>query len=77
MEEFNHQEFIEKIKKETAEDIFEMLGDYLKTWRAESVKRIKYDDKEYFKGKTVAADEVAWFIRTELKPKFLKENTSA
>ena len=75
MEELNKQEIIENIRAEVAEEIFEMLGEFLKTWRAESVKRIKYDDKEYFKGKAVAADEVAWFIRTELKPKFLKENT--
>lgn len=56
---------------ETAKEIFDELETYLKSWRAENQNKIKYHQPEYYKGKIVAADEVAWFIRTELKPKFM------
>lgn len=61
------------IRREVAKEIFDAFDDYLKTWRAENQNKIKYHQPEYYKGKIVAADEVAWFIRTELKKKYLEE----
>lgn len=58
---------------ETVKEIFEAFDEYLKILKAESVKRIKYDKTDYYKGKVAAADEVAWFVRTELKKKYLGE----
>lgn len=62
-----------KLKNEISKEIFEELDAYLKTWRTKNQNKIKYHQPEYYKGKIVAADEVAWFIRTELKKKFMEE----
>lgn len=61
------------LKTEVAKEIFDALDEYIKTLRTESQKRIKYDDTDYYKGKVVASDEVAWFIRTVLEKKYLEE----
>lgn len=61
------------LKREVAKEIFNDLNEYLKTWRAENQRKIQYNQPEYYKGKIVAADEVAWFIRTELEKKYLEE----
>lgn len=63
----------EVIKHKVAKEIFNDLNEYLKTWRAENQRKIQYNQPEYYKGKIVAADEVSWFIRTELKKKYLRE----
>ena len=55
---------------ETAKEIFDMLDEELKRLKAEHVKRIKYDHKDFYQGKVFATDEIAWFVRTVLKPKF-------
>ena len=57
---------------ETAKEIFDILDEELKRLKAEHVKRVKYDDKQFYQGKLFATDEIAWFIRTVLKPKFEK-----
>ena len=62
-----------KIRREVAKEIFEELDAYLKAWRADNQRKIQYNQPEYYTGKIVAADEVAWFIRTELKKKYLEE----
>jgi hypothetical protein len=61
------------LKTEVAKEIFNDLDEYLKTWRADNQRKIQYNQPEYYQGKIVAADEVAWFIRTELKKKYLEE----
>lgn len=63
------------IKNEVAKEIFEALDEYLKTWRTESIKRIKYDTTDYYKGKVCASDEMFWFLRNELKPKYMEEES--
>lgn len=55
---------------ETAKEIFDMLDEELKRLKAEHVKRIKYDKKDFYQGKVFATDEIAWYVRTVLKPKF-------
>ena len=62
-----------ELKNKTAKEIFDALDEYIKTWKAESVKRIQYDKTNYYQGKAVAADQIMNFIRTELKPKFMEE----
>jgi len=57
---------------ETAKEIFDILDEELKRLKVENVKRVKYDDKQFYQGKIFATDEIAWFIRTVLKPKFEK-----
>ncbi len=61
------------LKREVAKEIFDDLDKHLKACRAESVKRIQYDETEFYKGKIFGVDEIAWFIRKELKPKFMEE----
>lgn len=63
----------EAIKCEIAKEIFDEMNKYLKTWRADNQRKIQYNQPEYYRGKIVAADEMAWFIRTELKKKYLEE----
>lgn len=55
---------------ETAKEIFDILDEELKRLKAENVKRVKYDNKRFYQGKIFATDEIAWFVRTVLKPKF-------
>lgn len=61
------------LKREVAKEIFNDLDEYLKTWRADNQNKTQYDQLEYYKGKIVAADEVAWFIHTVLKKKYLEK----
>ena len=60
-------------KFEIVKEIFESLEEGIRKYRAESVKRIQYDETEFYKGKIFGVDEIAWFIRKELKPKFMEE----
>jgi methionine synthase II (cobalamin-independent) len=55
---------------ETAKEIFDMLDEELKRLKAEHIKRIQYDKKDFYQGKVFATDEIAWYVRTVLKPKF-------
>ena len=55
---------------ETAKEIFDMLDEELKRLKAEHVKCIKYDHKDFYQGKVFATDEIAWYVQTVLKPKF-------
>ena len=44
---------------ETAKEIFDILDEELKRLKAEIVKRVKYDDKQFHQGKIFATDEIA------------------
>lgn len=57
---------------ETVKEIFDILDEELKRLKAENVKRVKYDNKQFYQGKIFTTDEIAWFVRTVLKPKFEK-----
>lgn len=61
------------LKNEITKEIFAALEAGIKAYRAESVKRIQYDETEFYKGKIFGVDEIAWFIRKELKPKYMEE----